>query len=147
MSVTVNKKYYLLTILLLSGMMAHLQVDAKSAGSYTVSKGDNLTVQQAQNNRETSSDTQDQPAPRPKIGQILFSGNAQISSDELQKVIPLKKQQIANENTIMDSMVKIAQLYKTKNIKVTITPVLENTQVHTINIRFDIHELQMNKQN
>ncbi|WP_282023358.1 POTRA domain-containing protein [Commensalibacter papalotli (ex Botero et al. 2024)] len=96
-------------------------------------------------NNNPSSDTQDGAISLPKIDQISFSGNTIILSQILQKAIPLKKNDIANQYVIMDSMVKIAQLYKEKNIRVTITPVLEKTSINSRNIQFEIHELPMNE--
>lgn len=140
-----SKKYYLLTMILVGGMIAYSHVDAKSTNSHVISKSANAPQKQPSTNNDGETNTQDEPVSRPQISRILFTGNTKISSDVLQKAIPLKVQQIADENVIMNSMVKIAQLYKAKNIKVTITPVLEKTQTHTINIRFDVHEMQMDK--
>lgn len=90
-------------------------------------------------------DTQSEQVSLPQINQIRFSGNTKISSETLAKNIPLKVKDIANEHIIMDSMVKIAQLYKAKNIKVTITPIIEKASIHSRNIQFDIHEIPMNE--
>lgn len=142
MSATVNKKYCLLTMFLLGGIITHQHVYAKSTSAHVISQPANIPQKQPQTNSDSASDAQDQdePASRPQVGRILFSGNTKISSSELQKTIPLKSKDIANETIIMDSMVKIAQLYKVKNIKVTISPVLEKVSSNLTNIHFDIHE-------
>ncbi|CAI3930946.1 Outer membrane protein assembly factor BamA (BamA) (PDB:5EKQ) [Commensalibacter papalotli (ex Botero et al. 2024)] len=139
MRMIVNKKYYLLTILLFSTLSVPVCAKAKPKTSTTTSN----TALDINNN--PSSDTQDGAISLPKIDQISFSGNTIILSQILQKAIPLKKNDIANQYVIMDSMVKIAQLYKEKNIRVTITPVLEKTSINSRNIQFEIHELPMNE--
>lgn len=145
MSITVNKKYYLLTMLLFSGLVANVQVNAKSTNSHTVSQNTNASKQPAQASAKEAVDSQNQPALRPQVGKILFSGNTKISSAELKNAIPLNTQDMANENVIMASMLKIAQLYKAKNIKVTITPLIEKTGLNSTNIHFDIHEMPIDK--
>lgn len=135
-----KKNYYLFAMLLLGGMITHSQVNAKPVSSHAISKSVNTSQKQSQTNSATEDTAQDEPVSRPQIGQILFSGNTKIPSSELQKAIPLKEKDIANENIIMDSMVKIAQLYKMKNIKVTISPILEKISPNLTNIHFDIHE-------
>lgn len=145
MSITVNKKYSLLTMLLFGGWVVTWQVDAKSTSSYTASKNANVSKQQLQNNNGTVFDIKDQSTSRPQINKIFFSGNTKISSEELKKAIPLNTKDMANENVIMASMIKIAQLYKAKNIKVTITPLIEKTGLNSTNIHFDIHEISIDK--
>ncbi|MDI2112021.1 POTRA domain-containing protein [Commensalibacter nepenthis] len=96
-----------------------------------------------QNTQENpASDTQEEYVSQATIKKISFTGNTAFTSQALQKVIPLKVGNVANAEIITNSMVKIAQLYKTKNIKITITPILEKKALNSTQIQFDIHEQQ-----
>lgn len=140
MRMIVNKKYYLLTILFLGTFYTPFCVKAKPIASHSTSSDAALDT-----DKNSSSDTQDEHISLPKIHQIRFSGNTIISSEALQKAIPLRVNDIANQYVIMDSMVKIAQLYKSKNMKVTITPILEKISINSRNIQFEIHEQPINE--
>ncbi|CAI3949308.1 Outer membrane protein assembly factor BamA (BamA) (PDB:5EKQ) [Commensalibacter communis] len=133
------KKRFLFSIMLLGGSFAISIVNAKpinARDSHESTQGKNQ--QNTQNN--PSLDTHEEYISQPIVKKISFTGNTIFSSEVLLKAIPLKIQDVANANIIMDSMVKIAQIYKTKNIKVTITPVLEKIAISSTQIQFDIHE-------
>ncbi|CAI3954554.1 Outer membrane protein assembly factor BamA (BamA) (PDB:5EKQ) [Commensalibacter communis] len=125
--------------MLLGGSFVTFIVNAKPINTH-----DSHESTQGKNQQNTkknpSPDTQEEYISQPIIKKISFTGNTFFSSEALLKAIPLKVQDVANANIIMDSMVKIAQIYKTKNIKVTITPVLEKTDINSRQIQFDIHE-------
>lgn len=139
-----NKKYYLLTMLLLGGVGVACHENVKAAESQA-SDASGTVKNHKDTNVLPASNAQDDSASFPTISRIDFSGNQTISSEILRQAIPLQVQNVANEHIIMDSMVKIAQLYKVKNIKVTITPILEKSSINSRNIQFDIHESPIDK--
>lgn len=136
-----KKRSDLFIPLLLSICIVPTHLHAES----TVSHATNLSKVNSGNNDITSSEIQDKPASFPKINHVRFSGNTTISSNILAENIPLKSNDIVNEHVIMDSMVKIAQLYKAKNIKVTIAPVIEKVAINSRDIQFDIHEMPISE--
>lgn len=135
---SIKKKYYLLFVWFLLGsfaMPAYLQ--AKPTASQTAVQNN----QSDSNDSSTPSDTSNDSIVFPKVNKIQFAGNTSIPSEILQKAISLKVNDIANQVRIMDSMIKIAQIYKEKNIKITIDPILEKNTINSRNIIFKIHEM------
>lgn len=136
-----KKRSCLFIPLLLSTWIVPSSLYAKKPAASHPASPEKTTADQSS---KTQPNTQDESISLPKINQIRFSGNTKISSETLAKNIPLKANDIANEHIIMDSMIKIAQLYKEQNIKITITPVIEKTTINSRNIEFDIHEMPTN---
>ncbi|MDI2091746.1 POTRA domain-containing protein [Commensalibacter oyaizuii] len=106
----------------------------KASKTHTKVKSAMVEKEHASVTREKTS------ATYPVIDHIFFTGNTVFLEQKLKQAIPLQTNNLAEASLIMSSMVRIAELYKGKNIKVTITPVLKKTIYNHVDLNFDIHE-------